>query len=78
MTETRSRNCTNHFLVIDDATDSVICTDKGKNTLGGFANIMRRLETRFDGRLRPVADTEGRCWTTPAGQVVRIEQWSKA
>jgi hypothetical protein len=43
--------------------DGETFTMERRNTVGGWANMMRRVEERTGGTVRP-ADTEGRNWTT--------------
>ena len=45
-------NATLHHEVVDLSTSEVLFTEKCRNSMGGFRNMMDRMEGRLGGRLR--------------------------
>lgn len=68
----RRTNSTNHFAF--DFEDGETFTDSAKNTVGGWANMMKRVEARTGGTVRP-ADESGTRWTVNGRSFTVTQVW---
>jgi hypothetical protein len=68
-----------HFIITDAVPDEVITTEKCRDSIGGWTNMIKRIRATFDGAVFQIESTDGpnNCVANMNGRRIRVQQWSK-